>query len=210
MKTIFTSLFLVLILSAGCSAGDTITQPEHITGGYTEISATEQIVSDTVAYLHDYFITDETYKGLVITEIEKAYSQVVAGRNIKLICRGEKGKKTQKWEFIVFIDLKNNFNFTEGKLLEDNIAIPGGYVEISIDEKDVNDTVTFLNEYFPTKEEYKHMKIEKVNHAYSQVVAGRNITIDSTVKNGEKMEEWEFTVFIDLQNKFNFTEGKKI
>jgi hypothetical protein len=40
-------------------------------------------------------------------------------------------------------------------------------------------------------------------------VAGRNITTGSTVKNGEKTEEWKFTVFINLQNKFNFTEGKK-
>ncbi|MEQ8170635.1 MAG: hypothetical protein ABRQ38_17240 [Candidatus Eremiobacterota bacterium] len=210
MKTIFMCLFLLLIISAGCSAGDTVTQSEHMAGGYSEIPVTEQIVSDTVAYLHDCFITDETYKGLVITEVEKAFSQVVAGRNIKLICRGQKGRKNQKWEFIVFIDLKNNFNFTEGTLIEDNISIPGGYVEISIDEKDVTDTVKFLNEYFSITEEYKNMNIEKINHAYSQVVAGRNITIDCTVKNGEETEEWGFTVFIDLQNKFNFTEGKKI
>ena len=215
MKFRFIVILVILLLSISFSSANSKDNPV-VAGGYEKIAIDDQAVKDCVKYLEQYLPTETQYKNLKIKEVKEAYSQVVAGRNIKLMCTVENNVnnkiKEETWEFIVYINLNNEYKATSCKKYE--TVIPGGYKTISIDDKDVKDCVKYLKKYFPAETQYKNIKIKEVKEAYYQVVAGRNIklicTVENNVNNKITEETWEFIVYINLDNVYKVTSCKNI
>lgn len=109
MKVKLVLILAILLLSLAYSSANASDNPV-LTGGYEKISVDAQDVKDCVKFLETYFPTEKEYEHLKIKEVKEAYSQVVAGRNIKLICTVDnkvQDKTVQEtWEFIIYINLE--------------------------------------------------------------------------------------------------------
>lgn len=112
MRNFATVLVVLLLMTAFCMAQAPSSSSKVMPGGYASISTNDQLVKDSLALLKKNFAI------LKVTGVESAAKQVVAGLNIKLVCKvSNEGAANERWEFVIYKDLKNKYHLTSAKRL---------------------------------------------------------------------------------------------
>jgi len=102
--SVIAALALVLFLSTAAVSANSMP------GGWNKIATNDKMVSDSVSYLQANFPV------IVIDKVQEAYQQVVAGLNVKIICTVAHLKNKEKWEIVIYKDLKGTFHLTSAKV----------------------------------------------------------------------------------------------
>jgi hypothetical protein len=110
MKRFLLIFLCFCILTSACLAqGTIVSDNKQVAGGYTKVPVNEKEVTGALSYLK------KNFPAFGIDSVEEAYTQVVAGVNIKLICKVTHPGNRETWEIIVYRDLKNEYHFTGAK-----------------------------------------------------------------------------------------------
>lgn len=90
------------------------------------------------------------------------------------------------------------------QMVSDNKQIPGGYTKIAVTDKEVTDAVSFMKKSFPA------IRIDAVNEAFKQVVAGLNIRLVCNVSAMGGKDTWEMVIYKDLKGNYFLTGAKSV
>ncbi len=105
MNRIFRSAVLLAALAFAVPAPaadtqDPATQPPILLGAYTPVPVDAPDVQDAKAFVQDRL------PSLDLVDVKVAYTQVVAGLNIKLISNALDAGRQETWKFVVYRDLE--------------------------------------------------------------------------------------------------------
>ena len=110
MKKLLLTLVFFGLLTTVLFANDMmVSKNDPMPGGYSQVSTSDKIVTDAVSFLN------ENFPAIKIDSVKKAYQQVVAGMNVKLVCSVKCCEKKETWDIVVYRDLKGNMFFTSAK-----------------------------------------------------------------------------------------------
>lgn len=110
MKKVFTLIFCLFVVVSVCSARETmLSDNRQIVGGYTKVAVDSKDVTDALSYVK------KNFPAFGVESVEEAYTQVVAGLNVKMVCKVAHPKCSEKWELTVYRDLKNEYHLTGAK-----------------------------------------------------------------------------------------------
>ena len=105
MNRIFRSAVLLAALAfvvpaPAADSQEPSTQPPILLGAYTPVPVNAPDVLDAKAFVQDRL------PSLALADVQVAYTQVVAGLNIKLISNAMDAGRQETWKFVVYRDLE--------------------------------------------------------------------------------------------------------
>ncbi|GEM_PF-2477837 len=110
MKRIATVMLCIVILTSICLAQERLVcENKPMVGGYAKVTVSEKVVTETLSFLK------KSFPAFGIESVEEAYTQVVAGMNIKLVCKVSHPQCTETWELVVYRDLNGEYHLTGAK-----------------------------------------------------------------------------------------------
>jgi hypothetical protein len=100
------ALYSPLLAAAGCMAP----QPEpRLVGGYQAAALDAPLVLEAQAFIQKHFAF------LRLEAIQEAYTQVVAGTNVKLVCRVAGEGEPSQWEFVAWRKLNGTWELQSAR-----------------------------------------------------------------------------------------------
>jgi hypothetical protein len=113
MKKVFVLMFCLFIVASVCYAQERmVSDNRQIVGGYTKVSVDSKDVTDALSYVK------KNFPAFGVESVEEAYTQVVAGLNVKMVCKVAHPKCSEKWELTVYRDLKSEYHLTGAKSVQ--------------------------------------------------------------------------------------------
>ncbi len=110
MKRVLLVFLCVSLLTSVCLAqGMLVSDSTKMVGGYMKVAVSDKEVAAALSYLK------KNFPALGIESVVEASTQVVAGMNIKMICKVTHAGTSETWEMVVYRDLKNEYHFTGAK-----------------------------------------------------------------------------------------------
>lgn len=100
------ALIALLGLAAPIQAADTSSQPPILLGAYAPSPADAPLVQEA----RD--VAQTRLPALTQVQVATAYTQVVRGLNVKLICTAVAEGRQQSWKFVVYRDLDGRWELT--------------------------------------------------------------------------------------------------
>jgi len=101
----FASLCFPILAALSLQCG----QAQPVAGGYAQVDGKGPVADQARKMVQRYFSDAR----LRIVEVQEAYTQVVAGTNIKLVCRVlAAGEEDSVWEFVIWHKLDDSWRLT--------------------------------------------------------------------------------------------------
>jgi hypothetical protein len=104
--------------------------------------------------------------------------------------------------FLVISAIMVSLCYAQTVFAAEEQSMPGGWMKIAVDDKAVTDSLAYLKQNFPV------IRIEGVQSAYQQVVAGLNIKLVCKVSQMGNDEMWELIIYKDLMGNLQLTGAR--
>lgn len=99
---VFLPAALVILIMTGCSSSS-----EMKPGSWQEQKTDSEMVVDA----HEYLVKEmkERKPGVIIGPVKKAYTQVVSGYKVKMLCPYTQNKESGDLTAVVYVDIDRNY-----------------------------------------------------------------------------------------------------